>query len=99
MWLQANVNVAFCTRLEYDPCLGLRGLARWQQIRMRISGMHLDGEHFTQHSLSMLLLGLGLLVLGLMLLRITLPAFRRAAPAWPRPEQKLGEAKRERWCR
>jgi hypothetical protein len=37
----------------------------------------------------MLLLGPDLLVLGLMLLGITLPAFRRAAPARPRPEQKL----------
>jgi hypothetical protein len=42
MWLQASLNTAFRTHLEYDPCLGLRGLARRQQIRVRISGMHLD---------------------------------------------------------
>src|SRR5208337_855579 len=46
-WLQAPIDAAFCPRLQHDPCFGLPGLARWQQVRMRIRGMHLDREHFT----------------------------------------------------
>ena len=33
--------------LQHDPCFGFRRLARWQQVGIRVSGMHLDRKHFT----------------------------------------------------
>ena len=35
-------------RLQHDPGFGLAALARWQQVRLRIRGMHLDREHFVR---------------------------------------------------
>ena len=46
-WLQARIDAAFWPRLQHHPCFGLPGLARWQQVRVRVRGMHLDREHFT----------------------------------------------------
>ena len=47
-WLQARVDAAFWPRLQHHPGFGLPGLARRQQVRMRIRGMHLDREHFAR---------------------------------------------------
>jgi len=44
--LQARVDAASCPSCQHNPCFGLRGLARWQQVRIRFRGMHLDRKHF-----------------------------------------------------
>src|SRR5579872_159460 len=46
IWLQARVDAALCPRFQHNPSFGLRGLARWEQVRIRSCGMHLDRKHF-----------------------------------------------------
>src|SRR5208283_5918114 len=46
IWLQARVDAALCPDFQHDPSFGLRGLACWQQVRIRFRGMHLDRKHF-----------------------------------------------------
>src|SRR5208337_2754126 len=45
-WLETRIDTALCPGFQHDPSFGLRGLARWQQVRVCFCGMHLDREHF-----------------------------------------------------
>jgi len=46
-WLQACIDAAVWPRLQHDPRFGFAGLARWQQVRVRIRGMNLHREQLT----------------------------------------------------
>ena len=46
-WLQACLDAAVWPRLQHDPRFGFAGLARWQQVRVRIRGMNLHREQLT----------------------------------------------------
>jgi hypothetical protein len=36
-----------CAGFQYDPRFGLSGLASWQQVSLRVPGVHLDRDHVT----------------------------------------------------
>src|ERR1035441_7193822 len=42
---QARINAASFICLNHDPRFGLPGFPRWNQLWVRIAGMHLHGEH------------------------------------------------------
>src|ERR1022692_3546031 len=39
--LQTRIDTAFFPCPSHSPCLGLSCLARWNQVRVRVAGMHL----------------------------------------------------------
>ena len=45
---QACVDAASAGCLNHNPRFGFSALARWNQIRLRVAGMHLDRKHFVR---------------------------------------------------
>ena len=46
-WFQTRIDLASKSSFNHNPCFGLPGFSRRNQVWMRIARMHLDRKHLT----------------------------------------------------